>query len=369
MILYDFSSLVHRATHFASSRTKPSMKDGKLVTEEYISLLLHRIISELIEVDMVHGPKYGDLVLCLDDHSKEYWRREVYVNYKRHRAKGRSESVINFREVFAYVNEMIEVLRAHSPWKVFEVPGAEADDTICILAKRYCQYEKVLIHSPDKDMIQVQKYGNIDQYSALTKKWLTYETKGSREDWENIHVILGDASDGVPRVVDETEFSESFKKHLADTGISVDNPYDFKYNFDNIALKTKAFATFDVWKTNKKGEETIPDVYEVPRFGVSGIAKNIKKFGSLDAWLDSHPLYREHYERNRTLVLEEGIPQEIINDTITAYNDCNKEYSKIDLETYFDRFRLSTVKMDMCKIYPKYGTPASSKISVDNCGW
>lgn len=367
MILNDFSSLVHRSIHYSVSRSKAKLVNGKYRTEDFINFTLHRILMEIIEFDIKYSKVYGNTIICLDDHSKRYWRRDVYEDYKKSRRAAREESEIQYEEIFVYINELVEVLRSHSPWKVFEVPGAEADDTIAILAKRYSQFEPVLIVSPDKDMIQVHKYGNIKQYSCLTNKFITEETKGSKEDWRLSHVILGDESDGVPKIVDECNFSENFKKHLINSNCPFLEVLEFE---DNLTREQREvyFSSFDVYKTNRKGEPTELDIYEKPRFGKLQIKKNIELHGSLEKWLESDELLKRHYERNAILVLEENIPQELIVDTIDRFNTATKTFSKIDLDNYLTKFRLSEVKMEFQKILHRYDS-YQEPLSASNCGW
>jgi 5'-3' exonuclease len=369
MILYDFSSLIHRSIYNAPKLAEASKKDGKFVTDEYIHLVIYKILDELINTDFQHGPKYGDLIVCLDDSSRKYWRNEIYDGYKQHRKKTRDESEINFPEVFKHINVLIEVLKRYSPWKVFAASAAEADDTIAILAKKYCDFEPILIHSPDKDMIQLHKYGNIDQYSAITGKWILPEHKGSLEEWKMEHVVLGDASDGVPRVVDHTEFSEAFLNHIKQytdiTEVKKFNEYFGK--LENLKLKKKIFDTFDVWKLNRKKEPVELDIYVKPRFGLSNLKKTVDKYGSLEKWLDSHPLYREHYKRNEILVLEENIPVNVVAETISSFNESETNFTYDMFHKYLDSYNLGNIKQEFRKIMDKYGE--TQELTAENCGW
>ena len=81
-------------------------------------------------------------------------------------------------------------------------------------------------------MLQAKKYGDVTQYSLFTRKYITEETKHeeSLDDWLLDHVILGDACDEVPKVVDFTEFSDEFKKFLNSENTDID-PYQFNYEF------------------------------------------------------------------------------------------------------------------------------------------
>jgi 5'-3' exonuclease len=203
MILVDVSSILHRMI-FGSTKdsSKFTIIDGKYKTEDFIKLTMHYILSELIDIQIKYS-NYGEVVLCFDDYKKEYWRRDIYHEYKLSRrvSSQKSENPVNYKEVYSYTNELFEQLKNNTPWKCVYVNRAEADDIILILAKEFYQ-EGVLILSPDKDFLQAQRLPNIKQYSALTKKWLVAEDKHDNMDhWIFKHCMLGDVSDGVPKVL------------------------------------------------------------------------------------------------------------------------------------------------------------------------
>lgn len=366
MILIDFSSIIHRMIHTSVSNIKPSKVDGKYVTSEFIGLTKYYILQELFGIKQEHGTNFGELVICLDKSSNGYWRKDVYAGYKANRKKGREESEIDYSEVFAEINLLTDQIKQNLPWKVIEVPKAEADDIMLVLAKEYSKYEKVLIHSPDKDMIQAQRDDNVYQYSPLTKKWLVPENKHDHMDhWIQEHVCLGDASDEVPKVVDHTEFSQTFIEFIEENGYDWKTPVEFKNAKVDAQIKTDLIINFDVFKTNRKGESTgIKDIYKDMKFGPATLKKKIAEFGSLDAWLDSHPLYRGNYERNFTLVMAEGIPVDIWNNIVLAYKEASMEYNNNQFETYLKENSLNSILMDLPSVFK-----ITRELTADDFGW
>lgn len=407
MILIDFSSIIHRMIHTSVAVVKPEKIDGKYRTADFINMIRYLILQDLFNIHQLHNHKFGDIIICLDKSDNGYWRKDVHPGYKASRKKGREESEINFGEIFVEVDELITQIKENLPWKVVEVKRAEADDLMLVLAREFNQYEKILIHSPDKDMIQAQRNtNNVFQYSALTKKWIVPENKHDHMDhWIMEHVVLGDASDEVPKVVDGTEFSDNFLCFLNENNCSIHCVKTFKEsNFD------KSFISkYNVYKTNKKGEPTELDVYKDIRFGGSNIQKildgtwdlnkrkdklkeqkeklkaegkstkelkeitdEIKNLEKQDKqpheffndWLDSHPLYRSHYERNFTLVMEEGIPSNIWNEIIIAFKEADSTYNSTAFKEYLIKNNLGTILMEVDNIFYKPET-----ITVENCGW
>lgn len=353
--------------HTSISSIKPNKRNGKYITSEFAPLMLYYILQELFSIHEEHSRNFGNIVVCLDNSIGEYWRKDIYAGYKLNRSTGRDESEINYDEVFECTNKLIEQISENLPWKVVNVQRAEADDIMLVLAREYNKFEKILIHSPDKDMIQAQRdTDNVFQYSSLTKKWLVPETKhGSMEYWLREHVCLGDTADGIPKVIDGTEFTENFINYLKEKGYNLKNPIEFRNSDIHKSEKIKLIGEFDIYVLNRKGESTgIKDIYFKPRFGPAALKKSIEKCGSLDAWLDSHPLYREHFNRNYTLVMEEGIPSEIWNEIIIQYKKAKTDYNTLNFEKYLNENNLKSILMNLSSIF-KLNRP----LTAEDFGW
>ena len=109
---------------------------------------------------------------------------------------------------------------------------------------------------------------------------------------------------------------------------------------------------------------SITDVnYYIPIIGIlftiNGIMYNLKKqiksFGSLDAWLDSNKLYRLNFERNKKLVLSDYIPDSIFKSVIKNYNEQhpkynNKEFREYILDNHFDNLLDNLPSNFSCKL-------------------
>ena len=328
------------------SESKPRKEDGKFITNDFIGLTKYLILEELFSINQEFSKKFNDLVICLD--SSNNWRKEFFPHYKAKRAVSREDSEINYDEVFFHVNGLIDQMRDNLPWKVVKVNKAEADDIMLVLSKEYNRFEKILIHSPDKDMIQAQRdTDNVFQYSALTKKWIVPTNKNaSMNEWIVEHICLGDAADEVPKIVDHTEFSESFISHIKKYGYNFKDPLEFKNSDIDESIKINMIKNFNVYKTNRKGESTgIKDIYKKIIFGPTTLKKELAKHGSLDNWLNSNPLYRKHYDRNFKLVMAEGIPSDIWNNIILEYKKAKIDYNDIKFEKYLMENNLQSIKM------------------------
>lgn len=396
---------MHRMVCVSTKETE-LQEDGTFITEDYIFFTEHLILQELYNTHQEHKNKFGNMVLCLDNASGGYWRKDVHPRYKSKRKNSKEISPIKWDEVYQYINNLLKCITENLPWKVVSVKRAEADDLMLALARHYNKHEKILIHSPDKDMIQAQKNANsaVFQYSSLTKKWLVPENKhDDMEDWLLEHICLGDSCDEVPRIIDETIFSENFLKYLKDNNILVDNPVDFKSKLTT-EEKEQLLSNYNVYKTNKKGEETELDIYFKERFGPSSLAeihdgtwelkqrksilekqkdelksqglkiteinKAIKSLLIKDEtpekrfndWLDSHPMYRPNYQRNHTLVMEEGIPVDIWNSILLEYKEAKEDFYPVHFEKFLDENNLSQLKMTM-------SFDVQREMTISDFGW
>jgi hypothetical protein len=157
------------------------------------NLLRHMILNSIRRVNREFGSRYGRIVICADN--QNYWRKSFFRNYKANRKKDRDASDIDWKLVFETLHQLRDELRETFPYKVMNVPLAEADDVIAVITKNFHQQEKILILSGDKDFMQLQKYPNVDQYSPTKDEFLKTSNPAL---FLKEHILRGDVGDGVP---------------------------------------------------------------------------------------------------------------------------------------------------------------------------
>jgi hypothetical protein len=182
MILIDLSQ-------FLISSLFAQMGRGKADLDE--NLLRHIFVNSIRNVRMRHKDR-GELVIACDD--KEYWRKGVFPYYKASRKKARDESGLDWDTIFKSLNKFRDELKEFFPYKVIQVPTAEADDIIAVLAKHYYP-DNIVIVSSDKDYLQLQKYPLVSQYNPITKTFMLCLTP---EQTLFEHIARGDTGDGIP---------------------------------------------------------------------------------------------------------------------------------------------------------------------------
>jgi len=160
------------------------------------NLIRHMILNSLRLYRSKHRAKFGELVICTD--GMKNWRYDAYPHYKFKRKDARKESKMDWGELFRITNMVLDELEENFPYRVVRHEKCEADDIIAALCENTQEFgknEPVLIVSSDKDFVQLQKYGNIHQYSPMKKRFIVEETP--RKQLMEL-ILKGDQADGIP---------------------------------------------------------------------------------------------------------------------------------------------------------------------------
>ena len=186
MLIFDFNQIVIASLMEQIGSSKQSVEED---------LVRHMILNS-IRSNVKKFKTYGEVIIACDN--KNYWRKQVFPFYKGNRKKSREKSGHDWNSIFQCMNVVRTELKEHSPYKVIDIEGAEADDVIGILTKRYCPHEKIMILSSDKDFVQLQINSNVEQYSPTLKKYI----KSSNPAMQLKELIIcGDKGDGVPNIL------------------------------------------------------------------------------------------------------------------------------------------------------------------------
>jgi 5'-3' exonuclease len=274
MIVVDFNQT-------AISNLMMELGNRKDITVQ-VPLLRHMILNSIRSYKQKFGKEFGEIVIACDNQT--YWRREYFQYYKAGRKKAREDSGFDWKTIFEALNLIRSEIEVFFPYKVINVPGAEADDIIAVLAEwsqtndtssvLFDEPKPFLVLSGDHDFIQLQKYSNIKQFSPVQKKYVKPDISPEKYSFE--HIIRGDKGDGVPNV------------------LSAD---------DSIVTGTRQKAIrqdkLDIWY---KDFDTMPQDAE----------------------------FKRNYERNKTLVSFDSIPMYIKESIISTYEETPmKDKSKL----------------------------------------
>lgn len=260
MLIFDFNQVViaNLMEQIGSSR------------EPVEEALVRHMILNTIRANIRKFREYGEVVIACDGQS--YWRREVFPFYKSNRKKSRDSSGHDWQSIFDCMKKIREELKQHSPYKVIEAAGAEADDIIGILCREYGDKEKIMILSSDKDFVQLQVNPNIKQYSPTLKKFIKADDPIRQL---NELIVRGDTGDGIPNIL-------SADNSIAD-GIR-QKPITKKF-LEEVLVKaegTLGEALTRNWDRNRQ----LIDLSFIPE----NVSKNI-----LDTYMDTKPANRQQF--------------------------------------------------------------------------
>lgn len=173
-----------------------------LIADE--SFLRHMVLNCIRGLNVKFRDKYGKMVIAADD--KRSWRKQHFPFYKANRKKFREASDIDWALVFNSIDKFREEITEFMPYPVIRIENMEADDVIGALVLNEFNEshgasdvpENFLILSGDKDFIQLQTYGFVDQYDMVRKRWLEADDPAR---YLNEHIIRGDRGDGIPNIL------------------------------------------------------------------------------------------------------------------------------------------------------------------------
>lgn len=260
MLIFDFNQVViaNLMEQIGSSR------------EPVEEALVRHMILNTIRANIRKFREYGEVVIACD--GQHYWRRDVFPFYKSNRKKNRDSSGHDWQSIFDCMKKIREELKQHSPYKVIEATGAEADDIIGTLCYVYGKDEKIMILSSDKDFVQLQTNPNIKQYSPTMKKFIKTDDPIRQL---NELIVRGDKGDGIPNIL-------SPDNSIAD-GIR-QKPITKKF-LEEVLVKAEGTLSESLTRNWDRNRQLI-DLNMIP----DNISKNI-----LDTYVDTKPANRQQF--------------------------------------------------------------------------
>ena len=196
-------------------------------------ILRHLILNQIRSFNQKYRADYGELIIACDN--KWYWRKNAFKYYKTRRASDRAKSDLDWDTIFKSLNSIREELKEYFPYRVIDVPNAEADDVIATLCHKFGNEEmnfgeQILILSGDKDFQQLQNYLNVSQYNPTQKKKIVCNNPA---EFLLEHIIRGDVGDGIPNVLSD---DDTFAANKRQTPITEKKYKDLRNRFEQNIL-------------------------------------------------------------------------------------------------------------------------------------
>lgn len=151
-------------------------------------LCIKSILSCLKRIEFTED----DILIIAVDSPLGSWRKKVDGAYKANRADLRAKVKINWSEVFAEFQGLLEKLKKSTPFNIISLDNLEADDIIAYAVRFYKDQECVII-STDSDYEQLAQFDNVHLFSPISKKYkivknpeLIVAQKVKREKTDNL---------------------------------------------------------------------------------------------------------------------------------------------------------------------------------------
>jgi hypothetical protein len=112
------------------------------------------------------------------------------------------------------------------------------------------------------------------------------------------------------------------------------------HEFLKLDIADELIQNYDVYKPISRGPNKgkltdTKDIYRSVPFGAKKAEKYSESAAALNSLLDSHPMYRDRFMLNATLVDFNMIPEDIQSDIIDAYNETEVNYNPNGMLNYF----------------------------------
>ena len=230
MVLVDFNGL-------AIGSIMGQLSRGEELSE---NLVKHIIINNLrIYRNKYKEADYGKMVIACDSYS---WRKDVFPEYKAARKANRATDKHDWPLIFDLIESTLDDLRENFPYAVIKIDSAEADDIIGALTVHKADFggEDVVIISADKDFIQLQQYGHVEQWSPMFNKMIK-EDNPRRYLFE--HLLKGDSGDGVPNANSHDDVFTTGSRQTPMTQKAIDKYWDNRDDLEMI-MKPNVFRNF-----------------------------------------------------------------------------------------------------------------------------
>lgn len=251
VLMMDGHNLMFR-TLFVANKQEPLDMD--------FTYWKYLMLNSIFRTIQFHKP--SKFILAFD--GKDYWRKDVYPEYKAKRKSARDKSAVDFDKFFPISNKFMEDIQTiFNNWYVLRMDKIEADDIIAVGVTDIFRSSKEIVNiSTDKDFYQLMKHDNYKQYDPIKRVYV--ESINPLEDLQ-IKLLTGDISDNIPGV--KKKCGPVTAKKLLDAGLDISLNEEMRVNYElnkqlidmdcipvNIVNKiTKDIQNYDIGEFNGKG--------------------------------------------------------------------------------------------------------------------
>ena len=249
--MVDTANIIHICFSIAKQQLKKEKGDDYIFREEDIPFFYHIFLRKIYNILSA----YKDVIFACEGEGSLKWRRSIFPDYKMNRVKRDDDEEYKIlKSLFPKIEQLLSLFRC----KIISVPGAEGDDVIYTLTKKYSELgENVLVISSDGDFSQLlNMFDNVQVYTPMFKKYMEPKPNIIMEK-----AIIGDTSDGIPGI--ERIGKKTLEKMLADRTLWVK-----KMTPENEKIYQMFLEIVDLSKSPKKIQDDILDKEDTTEYNI-----------------------------------------------------------------------------------------------------
>ena len=189
-----------------SSTFRKILKEMTMKRCEVIDWVLKQNFQD--ELDMADQI---DIVFAQDDRVSKSFRKTLYPEYKLQRAF--APKSFKTQPIKDYISNVIFKdldVEAKYGYRFVKVDGAEGDDVIATVMQSLEGYMLKVLFASDKDFLQIDGIKQFDLSGKEVKRIVANEEL-SAHDFLMMKLLLGDASDNIPKVFDKVGPKKALK--------------------------------------------------------------------------------------------------------------------------------------------------------------
>lgn len=240
--MVDTANIIHICFSIAKQQLKKERGDDYIFKEEDVPFFYHIFLRKIYSILST----YKNIIFACEGEGSLNWRRSVFPDYKMNRVKREDDTEYQLlKTLFPKIEKLLTLFRC----KVLSIPGAEGDDVIYTLTKKYSENgENILVISSDGDFSQLlNSFDNVQVYTPMFKKYMEPKPNILMEK-----AIIGDTSDGIPGI--ERIGKKTLEKMLEDRTLWVK-----KMTPENERIYHMFLEIIDLSKSPKKIQDDILD--------------------------------------------------------------------------------------------------------------
>lgn len=202
--------------------------------EEFFQIMKKQFVKVTKKFRYKYKVLYKNIFYIKDSPSEHNWRKTVYDDYKTNRKNTKyKKKSFNLGNVFKRVYaEIYPELKKTFDINIIQINNAEADDTISVMTRLIPSNISVYIISSDTDYLQLLNRRNTFIYS-LNGNFINNKLNGKTAEEKLLHkIILGDKTDNIPPCIPNNKLANYYLENLEELWEYLNNDNELLEKFN-----------------------------------------------------------------------------------------------------------------------------------------